>query len=484
MFGKSLIVAFFCELFLLGTIASAGELLIGAASADITPKTPVGLDGQFDLRIATKADTPITANAIALESRDANGLGDAAIMVSCDLVGISNLLLDRVREATHKRLPDFDINKLIVNATHTHTAPLARLGAYNYIVPPKAVQVDAYCDFAAERIVAAIEKAWKERTPGSFTWGLGHAAVAENRRAVYADGHATLYGKTNRPDFRGLEGYEDHDVGSLFFWNAQGKLLAITVDVACPAQEVELGTTLNADFWHPVRESLHKKYGKDVCVLGWIGAAGDQSPHLMYRKAAEERMQNLRKLTRLEELARRIVAAVDETFDAVKNDRHANVVLIHKTETLQLPVRQVTEQEYAEPKAAIAEETPDQMRKVWHDKILRRYEEQKRNSQATCGMEIHVLRLGDVAICTNTIELFTDYGVQIKARSPAVQTFVIQLTGGVPHSYLPTERAVRGGGYSAIFQGNPIDVKGGRILVDRTIELIDSLWTKPKQEEK
>ena len=40
---------------------------------------------------------------------------------------------------------------------------------------------------------------------------------------------------------------------------------------------------------------------------------------------------------------------------------------------------------------------------------------------------MHVLRLGDVAIAANEFELFTDYGVQIKARSPAVQTLVIQL---------------------------------------------------------
>ena len=44
-----------------------------------------------------------------------------------------------------------------------------------------------------------------------------------------------------------------------------------------------------------MRKALHKRYGADVCVLGWAGAAGDQSPHLMHRKAAEERMRQFRK---------------------------------------------------------------------------------------------------------------------------------------------------------------------------------------------
>ena len=463
------------SLFLLGANTMASEFLVGAASADITPSQPVALDGQFGLRVSRKVDTPITANVVVLESREGDRSLDAAVMVSCDLVAISDTLLDKVRHATQERLPDLDLKKLFLNATHTHTAPVTRPGVYQ--VPRTGVmQVEDYCGFAAERIGEAIEKAWKERKPGSFTWGLGHAAVAENRRAVYADGRAVMYGKTDQSDFRGLEGYEDHDVGTLFFWNESGKLIAIAVNVSCPSQEVEGLSNLNADFWHPVRESLRRRYGQDVCVLGWAGAAGDQSPHLMYRKSAEERMRALRKLTRLEELARRIVGAVDETFEAVKNDRHAGVPLIHKVETLQLPVRLVTDAEYAEVKAAIAAEKPTQMRNEWHKQVLERYESQETDPQPTRAAEIHVLRIGDMAICTNPFELFSDYGVQMKARSRAAQTFVVQLVGGGPLCYLPTERAVRGGGYSAIVQSNLISPKGGQVLVEETVKRINELW--------
>ena len=92
-------------------------------------------------------------------------------------------------------------------------------------------------------------------------------------------------------------------------------------------------------------------------------------------------------------------------------------------------------------------------------------------------IEVHVLRIGDVAIATNPFELFTDYGVQIKARSKALQTMVLQLTSGWA-GYLPTQRAVAGGGYSAVVQSGRIGPDGGQILVDRTVELIDALWSK------
>src|SRR5262249_10521712 len=133
--------------------------------------------------------------------------------------------------------------------------------------------------------------------------------------------------------------------------NRDGKLIATIIEVACPAQEVENDSTVNADFWHPVRNALRRHFGRDLCVVGLVGAAGDQSPHLMFRKAAEERMRKLRNLSRLDEIARRIVLAVEEANDAVKNDRNAGAPLVHNMAMLTLPMRLVTETEYAEAKA-------------------------------------------------------------------------------------------------------------------------------------
>jgi hypothetical protein len=129
-------------------------------------------------------------------------------------------------------------------------------------------------------------------------------------------------------------------------------------------------------------------------------------------------------------------------------------------------------------------EKPTNMAKNWHGRVVERFERQKTDPHPVCGTEIHVLRIGDVVVCTNPFELFTEYGVQMKARSRAAQTFLIQLVGGGPCCYLPTERAVRGGGYSAIVQSCLISPEGGQMFVDRTVEMIDSLWANPNQEKK
>ncbi len=466
---------------------SAAELLAGAAVTDITPTEPVAVSGQFHLRIAKTVESPVTANVIALESRRDGLSRDVAIMVSCDLLYIPWEVLELVRKAVRERLPELDTRKVFLNGTHTHTAPV--LLPDKYPIPREGVvQVKQYRSFLAERLADAIVQAWNSRAAASVTWGLSHAVVAYNRRAVYADGSAQMYGKTDTAAFRNLEGYEDHDVNTLFFFNDSDELTGAVVNVSCPAQEVESRSTVNADFWHPVREALRKRFGEQLCVLGWTGASGDQSPHLMYRKAADERMRKLRGLNRLDEIARRITMAVEDAYETVKNDRHADVPLIHRVETVRLPMRLVTEAEYAEAKAAVEKaaaqikQNPEaaarQYRRMkWYETTVKRFDRQRTDPEPTYEMELHVLRIGDVAIATNSFELFGDYGIRIKARSKTLQTFIVQLAG--PGTYLPTKKAIRGGHYSAVVHSSLVGPQGGNVLVDRTVGIIDSLWTKP-----
>jgi hypothetical protein len=89
--------------------------------------------------------------------------------------------------------------------------------------------------------------------------------------------------------------------------------------------------------------------------------------------------------------------------------------------------------------------------------------------------ELHVLRLGDVAIASNPFELFIDYGILIKAQSKAMLTFLVQLS--CHHSgYLPTERAEKGGGYSA--DKYLVGSEGGYKLVEETVKNINQMWNE------
>ena len=192
-------------------------------------------------------------------------------------------------------------------------------------------------------------------------------------------------------------------------------------------------------------------------------------------------MRNLRGINRLEEISRRIVGAWKEALEGAEKDKHSAVPMSHVVEDLELPRREVLEREWklAQEKIAdLSQQKGKQTLLYWHGGVVKRYENQLAGTVEPYKMELHVIRLGDIAITTNPFELFTDYGIQMKTRSPALQTFVIQLAG--PGTYLPSSRAAQGGGYSAIAESNEVGPEGGKVLVERTLEQINALWPATK----
>ena len=105
---------------------------------------------------------------------------------------------------------------------------------------------------------------------------------------------------------------------------------------------------------------------------------------------------------------------------------------------------------------------------------MERFERQEGGPFPPYEMELHVIRLGDIAFATNDFELFTDFGTQIK-RQPGTSNASHSHFAG-PGSYVPTERAARAGGYSATAESNQVGPPGGQALVEQTVKAINLLW--------
>ncbi|MCM8768644.1 MAG: hypothetical protein NC911_03040 [Candidatus Omnitrophica bacterium] len=478
-------------------------LKIGWAQVDITPKEKVLVSGQFHARVSEGVRDPITATALALEGTD------QAVMVSCDLVTISNELQESVRTAIKQRAPGLEAKKVFLNATHTHTAPEPRNNPLGVLMEGPGVSLKDlgvmnpadYVAWAAEKIAEAVVKAWGSREEGSFSYGLGQAVVGHNRRWTNTEGISTMYGNTNDPKFSHIEGYEDHSVNLLYTWDKNYRLTGVVINLACPSQESESEFTLSADFWYETRVQIRKQLGDYLFVLPQCSPAGDQSPHHIFRKAAEERMLRLAGRDSRQEIAMRITHAVETVLPLAEKEKYREGCFSHLVETVELPLRKLSQAEVKESLAEARklkeeyeklkkelEENPDlkknprwyvkityaYRRAAWFENVANRYQQQQIGQLQP--YEIHVIRLGDIAIATNPFEYFLDYGIRIQARSPAVQNFLIQLVGS--GTYVPTLRAVAGKGYGAVSASNHIGPEGGALLVEKTLELLYSLWKK------
>ncbi|MBT7304479.1 MAG: hypothetical protein HN849_33410, partial [Victivallales bacterium] len=109
-------------------------------------------------------------------------------------------------------------------------------------------------------------------------------------------------------------------------------------------------------------------------------------------------------------------------------------------------------------------------------RIIDRYQLQR--TQPKLPMELHVLRIGDLAFASNRFELYMDFQHRMQARSPFEQTFIVQLAGqpGMDGgTYLCTERGAQGRGYSASMFCNVASPQGGQELVEETVRILKAL---------
>ncbi len=489
------------------------KLLIGWAEESLVPDKKVTLAGQFYERIGEYVESEITATAMALECGH-----ERAIIISCDLTSFNNELVNLAREKFSKLTDEISSDMLIMGATHTHTSvnfkkgTRAAIGILEEFLPKgkkysslvkineDIITPEEATDFLAERIATASKKAWDNRKESKIANGFGRADIGFCRRVSYDDGSAQMWGDTNTANFVALEGGNDSGVELLYTFDANEKLTGVVANVACPAQILEHKSFISSDYWGKAKEFLRKKFGDEIFLLAICGAGGDQCPRDLVRWVNPETPINDPHISRPnyiernadpsmydisgcrlagKRLANEIISVYEEITE-IKNED----VLVHKVFNIDLPLRKATITDYEkavrEIEYYVAKNSDKELFNYEdvaainvHAGTINRYRVQQ--NKHVVETEIHIVRLGDIVLATNPFELYLDYGNQIKARSKAKQTFIMQLTCG-GYSYLPTEKAVKGGHYSAYISSGNVGPDGGEILVRKTIKEINKIF--------
>jgi len=493
------------------------NLRIGWSERDITPKDKrIGLDGQFFDRYSEYVESPLSVTALAIETG-----GEQTVMVSCDLVGIKPTLIADVRAKVKVAIPELDTSKIIMNATHTHTSYVYRkdvpgvgggLRALEKYVPaemrpgipvPENTATPNEChEFIACMAAEAVIEAWNKRAPSYYANEFGRAVIGHNRRVVYDDFTAKMYGDTKTANFYMPEAGEDSGVEMLYFFDENKNLTGVAVNIACPSQVVEHRRYISSDYWGKAKVLLREKFGKDLFVLGLCSAAGDISPRDMVRWVNPinpiddpniKRTHNTKRVSDTSmfepegtwELGRRVARVVEDRLEAAREAMRDTDILKHKKVDMDFPIRTVSITEYEQAKRDLNEHLElcrGKEKLSFEDSAklhlccgtMDRFELQQKASIVT--KEIHFIRFGDVAIATNPFELFLNYGLRIKARCEAPQTFLIQLCCDGA-GYLPTPEAERGSHYSAYVSSGITGHEGGNLLVSKTLSELNKFFS-------
>ena len=501
------------------------KLLIGWSEINITPDKKVSLAGQFAERISEYVEKPLCATAMAVEA-----CGDQMVLLSTDLVSISVNLIEAVRANLANNTQGLDPMKIVCSAIHTHTGPeYPRLDRTSYMTGrtintralletelpagkkyvenadvtnnPEVISGEEVFTLLVERLSQVVMEAWQNRTEGSFVNAFGRAAVGLCRRTAYSDGSAQMWGDTGTAVFTELEGGNDSGIELLYVYDGNKNLKGIVANLACPAQCVQHRLFVSPDFWGEVKVLLRKRFGEDLFLLPQCSAAGDQCPVDLVRWVEPESDVNDPNLKRynppkrkadpsmfdlagMRKVGKRIAREIIDVYEEGLDEAQEDVEFAHQVHMMQLPVRRTTLTEVAAAKKAIREYLRDKEGDVdfndaaklqVHLGILRRFELQE--VMDVLDTEVHIIRMGSIAFASSPFELFLNYGNQIKARSVAEQTFLIQLANG-NEGYLPTEKAEKGGHYSAFISSGIVGHVGGEQLVRETLKGIRSLFAE------
>ena len=486
---------------------STNRIKIGWAQTSITPMRPLLMEGQMYMRYSQYVHDPLTATALALENDEAR-----AVFVSMDMTEVPMHALGKIRAAVEAR--GIDSQCVCFNVTHSHNASSfyndfmrdENEQVYDPAILPKFDRPDGVLmgdeaeAFFIQKIADLVARAWEHRAPGGISAAHDYAAVGFSRRPQFETGEGmetVMYGDCSRDDFRGFEGGADTAVELLYTWDERRELTGVVCNVPCPSQVYELHCFLSADYWMPTRDAIRSKLGDRVYILPVCGAAGDLAPIDLVRISKDNRQalldwggqtkevfRNFDMTLVCQGIADRISEAVVRGCRYARNYIDEAPVFRHSMLSMELPIRQVSEEEYRQAEAevrriheAFSAEKPmemaDLVRAFEPQGVILRYRQQQKNPNY--AFSCHILRLGSVAFATNPFELFHEYGQRIKARARAEQVFVVQLADGCG-GYLPTRAAVAGGSYSSKPASTVCGPDGGDALVERTLELINGLF--------
>lgn len=499
-------------------------LKIGWSKRDVSTERHIIIPAQHFIRCSKGVLDPIMLTALTLD--DGN---DYVIFLGADLPEIKNGVLKEIRERVIQKNPNINAEKIIMNCTHTHTGPLVipddntPWGNFEEI-PHDGVDIvppSEYFEFFVSNAVDAIVESFEAKKEGLMAFGYGYATVSHSRRTVYnrdmtegsdnpyfrlEEGRGKMYGKTKLPEFSHFEAGSDPHANFMFTFDKDEKLTGAIVNIPCPSQNMEMEYYLSSDFWGDVREKIAENYG-NIYIMPQCAAAGDLAPRKLFYNDAEERRFKLKysdikikedlvngiEVYRRKDIALQICTAFDEVYSWAQKEKYGEVPIIHSVKMVELDRRIITEEEYKvlnekenyipKPLVCTDDKTADLKwnsleiyRSRSKDIVLGLYEEQNKGKKYKT--EIHVIKVGNIAFATNQFELYMDYAHRIQARSPFVQTFIVQLCAQ-PHAnsatYIATERGAENRGYSANLFSNRVSPKGGQELVEETLNELNKL---------
>jgi len=409
-----------------------------------------------------------------------NGGTRVAIVVA-DNVGIPQRVLDEAKRLAHER-SGIAVEHILIASTHTHSATTARGSERDDPSEP----LDRYQSFLAARIADGIRRAVNNLEPARVGWGSGSLPQQVfNRRWFMKPGphldnpfggtdKVRMNPPVNSPDLLKPAGPTDPEIGFLSVYSDNGRPIALLANYSLHYVGGVPNGHVSADYFGAFARRMTRLLGADehdsraapfVPMLS-NGTSGDIN-NIDFR-GGQKRLPDY---ARMELVANQVAAEVFRAMQGIEYHDSVPIGMVQRGLTLETrrPAPELVG--WAREILARPEGAPEKhpRERIYAERTIR-----MAGMPTRIEIPLQALRIGEMALATIPFEAFVEIGLELKAKSPVPETFVMSIANGA-YGYLPTAAHHELGGYETWLGTNAVEVDAASKILDTLLEMLAGL---------
>ncbi len=444
----------------------------GVATANITPWLGDGLVGNFGTPPPAKyVHDELHVRAFVLD----DGSSRIVIVVN-DNIYISREVLDeakrQITEAT-----GIPADRMLMSGTHTHSSVSARWP--NPLKPEK--EFTEYQRFVAHRIADGVRCAINNLQPARIAWGTVDVPGQVFCRRWLMKPGTELFNPFGEPDQAKMNpgnspnllkpaGPVDPQIAFFALETPEGRPLGLLANYSLHYVGGTGPNHLSADYFAVFADRMQQLLSADRLDPPFVGAMSNGTSgninNVDFLRPREKR-----------EPYERIREVADECAQAVHGEYkklvwHDWVGLDMRQREIELGVRKPTASQLEHAKEVLAD--PERKDQFPHERNYAERAIQQLDSPDTVRVILQAVRIGELGISAIPFEVFSEIGLELKARNPLRPSFTIELANG-GYGYLPTPEQHKLGGYETWLGTNKVEVDASTKMVDTLLEMFGEM---------
>lgn len=429
-------------------------LKAGAGTSIITPVLGTSLVGYFEDRKSVDIHDELTAKAVVIESGDTR-----LALVVCDLICAPREYLDQAKALIEERCQIAPDN-VMISCTHTHTGP-ATTGLLG------APQVEEYWNFAVPKIADSVQMASRRMHEAELGFGSGsEPRCVFNRRYRMKDGTVRMNPGQFNPDIVEPVGPTDPEVGVLCLREVETHaIIAVVANYALHYVGGGDSLSVSADYFGQFGRIIQRILGQEFVAIMANGCCGDVNNINVYEKSSSQRPYE-----QMEKVAAMAAAEAVKTISMMSFTRQCPLAVAN--DFIKANVRHPSPEQLAEDLRRLDDnDFENERERVYARERLLVAEEPEEIS-----VQVQAMRIGELALVAWPGEMFCQLGLDLKERSPAATTFVVELANDYI-GYVPTQVAFEHGGYEIwLARSAKVGPGTGEAMVESAVRLLTNLF--------